>query len=131
MREVNALGLPVTIHLEDQMIPLPPSYAGGPMEGSAGPDSSTLWRSDTDGDLAKWLNSGFTPRAVGMSAASLLAAFICITATCLSPAYIHSFRTLLMACDWCLREIIVSAKSDVSKLAAFLSQDASQCRMAE
>ncbi|KAL3136859.1 hypothetical protein ABBQ38_005564 [Trebouxia sp. C0009 RCD-2024] len=65
VQEVNALGLPVTIHLEDQMIPLPPAYVGPPMEGSAGPDSSTLWRSDTDGDLAKWLNSGFSPRAVG------------------------------------------------------------------
>ena len=72
-QEVNALGLPVTIHLEDQMIPLPSSYVG-PMEGSAGPEGTSLWRSDTDGDLARWLNNGFTPRAAGIAAASLAAA---------------------------------------------------------
>ena len=72
-QEVNALGLPVTIHLEDQLIPLPPPYPG-PMEGGEVPEgSSSLWRSDTDGDLARWLNNGFTPRAAGTAAASLAA----------------------------------------------------------
>lgn len=90
VQEVNALGLPVTIHLEDQMIPLPPAYVGAPMEGSAGPDSSTLWRSDTDGDLAKWLNSGFTPRAAGTVVTCLLPACKRITVKCLLPGmYTH------------------------------------------
>ena len=73
--EVNALGLPVTIQLEDQMIPLPASYAtAGPEEGSSeGAEGNSLWRSDTDGDLAKWLNNGFTPRAPGRKHASLSA----------------------------------------------------------
>ena len=66
-QEVNALGLPVTIHLEDQMIPVPASYAtAGPGDStSEGAEGNSLWRSDTDGDLAKWLNNGFTPRAPG------------------------------------------------------------------
>ena len=74
---MNALGLPVTIHLEDQLIPLPSSFAG-PVDGGEGPEGSTsLWRSDTDGDLAKWLNNGFTPRAAGTAAASLAAVVMC------------------------------------------------------
>lgn len=89
-QEVNALCLPVTIHLEDQLIPLPPSY-GGPVEGGEGLEGSSLWRSDTDGDLARWLNNGFTPRAAGTAAASLAAASSTFsTAKCVLHPYICS-----------------------------------------
>ena len=65
--EVNSLGLPVRIHLEDHLIPLPQSYSAAGAGGGADElaEGSTLWRTDTDGDLARWLNNGFTPRAGG------------------------------------------------------------------
>ncbi|DBB15234.1 TPA: hypothetical protein ACH3X3_004236 [Trebouxia sp. C0006] len=64
-QEVNALCLPVTIHLEDQMIPLPQAYAaaGNSEAKDQMVEANGLWRTDTDGDIAKWLNNGFTPRA--------------------------------------------------------------------
>ena len=64
---MNALGLPVTIHLEDHLIPLPQSYttAGTGEIKEEMAEAHGLWRTDTDGDLAKWLNNGFTPRAEG------------------------------------------------------------------
>ncbi|KAA6418223.1 MAG: hypothetical protein FRX49_11732 [Trebouxia sp. A1-2] len=67
-QEVNALGLPVTIHLEDQMIPLPQAYAvaGNSEAKDQMAEGNGLWRTDTDGDIAKWLNIGSTPRAGGM-----------------------------------------------------------------
>ncbi len=70
-QEVNALGLPVTIHLEDQMIPLPQAYAaaGNSEVKDQMAEGNGLWRTDTDGDIAKWLNNGFTPRAGGGSPA--------------------------------------------------------------
>ncbi len=70
-QEVNALGLPVTIHLEDQMIPLPQAYtaAGNSEVKDPMAEGNGLWRTDTDGDIAKWLNNGFTPRAGGGSPA--------------------------------------------------------------
>ena len=70
-QEVNALGLPVTIHLEDQMIPLPQAYAaaGNSEVKNQMAEGNGLWRTDTDGDIAKWLNNGFTPRAGGGSPA--------------------------------------------------------------
>lgn len=64
---MNALGLPLQIQLEDKRIPLSQAYttAGtGDVKDEVG-EGSTLWRTDTDGDLAKWLNNGFTPRAGG------------------------------------------------------------------
>ena len=67
-QEVNALGLPVHIQLEDQLIPLPQTYmAAGAEAGDVKPEpaEASLWRTDTDGDLARWLTSGFTPRAAG------------------------------------------------------------------
>ncbi|DBA76154.1 TPA: hypothetical protein ACH3X1_009887 [Trebouxia sp. C0004] len=66
-QEVNALGLPVTIHLEDQMIPLPQAYtaAGNSEMKDQMAEGNGLWRTDTDGDIAQWLNNGFTPRAGG------------------------------------------------------------------
>ena len=90
-QEVNALGLPVTIHLEDQLIPLPPSYPG-PVEGGEGPEGNgSLWRSDTDGDLARWLNNGFTPRAAGTAAASLAAVVMPITkSTARHPLHVYT-----------------------------------------
>ena len=70
-QEVNALGLPVTIHLEDQMIPLPQAYAvaGNSEAKDQMAEGNGLWRTDTDGDIAKWLNIGSTPRAGGGSSA--------------------------------------------------------------
>jgi hypothetical protein len=70
-QEVNALGLPVTIHLEDQMIPLPQAFtaAGNSEVKDQMAEGNGLWRTDTDGDIAKWLNNGVTPRAGGGSAA--------------------------------------------------------------
>ena len=70
-QEVNALGLPVTIHLEDQMIPLSQAYAaaGNSEVKDQMAEANGLWRTDTDGDIAKWLNNGFTPRAGGGSPA--------------------------------------------------------------
>ena len=64
---MNALGLPVTIHLEDHLIPLPQPYTtAGPGEiKEEMAEANGLWRTDTDGALAKWLNNGFTPRAEG------------------------------------------------------------------
>lgn len=96
-QEVNALGLPVTIHLEDQLIPLPCSFAG-PLDGGEGPEgNSSLWRSDTDGDLARWLNNGFTPRAAGITAAaaaaSLAAVVMCSTKnTARCPLHAYTCR---------------------------------------
>ena len=69
--QVNALGLPVTIHIEDEKIPLPVPYqlqatAGGGEVKEEFPDGGTLWRTETDGELANWLSQGFTPRAGGV-----------------------------------------------------------------
>ncbi len=83
-QEVNALGLPVTIHLEDQMIPLPQAYAaaGNNEAKDQMVEANGLWRTDTDGDIAKWLNNGFTPRAGGGSPALQFSPPCCsVTAT--------------------------------------------------
>lgn len=96
-QEVNALGLPVTIHLEDQLIPLPSSFAG-PVEGGEGPEGSSLWRSDTDGDLARWLNNGFTPRAAGTAAAASLPAVVMCSTKRTARCPLHVY-TCLVHCN--------------------------------
>lgn len=69
-QEVNALDFPVNIQLEDDMIPITDIYGlvQPPEATEAMPGSSTEWTVDNTagtGDLAKWLHTGFTPRAGG------------------------------------------------------------------
>ena len=101
-QEVNALCLPVTIHLEDQMIPLPQAYAaaGNSEAKDQMVEANGLWRTDTDGDIAKWLNNGFTPRAGGGSPAQQLSPPCCsVTATgmrykCIANTITGSYSSL-------------------------------------
>lgn len=70
-QEVNALDFPVTIQLEDQMIPVTDLYgidqgADNMAEGAPGCSSDWVMNDNAGtGDLAKWLHTGFTPRAGG------------------------------------------------------------------
>ena len=70
-QEVNALDFPVTIQLEDEMIPVTDLYGidqGADNMAEGAPGSSSEWAMNDNagtGDLAKWLHTGFTPRAGG------------------------------------------------------------------